>query len=209
VALTDHGPSYDSVRPANRRGAADLTRALLGLGHRRFAVVPGPERLRVSLDRLLGVREALDEAGVALGPEAVEFAEFSHEGGRAATARLLERSRPTALIALSDVGAVGALAELRGRGLDVPGDISVVGFDDIPCAAQLAPALTTVRVPLERMGAEAVRLALEPRPRTAPGGIEDATDGLSAGPDTRSPRVVDLPTETVLRASTAPPPGAF
>jgi hypothetical protein len=83
--------------------------------------------------------------------------------------------------------AIGAMGELRHRDIGVPEQVSVAGFDDIPVAADLAPALTTVRMPLERMGAEAVRLALE-----------------ASGPPTT--RQLDLPVELVVRSSTAPPP---
>jgi len=191
AAVTDHGPGYDTVQPANREGAAELARALLALGHRAFAVITGPERMRVPDERLLGVRDALAEAGLDLPEHAVERVEFTREGGRAAIAGLLARHpqgrRPTAVLALADVCAVGVLAELRERGIDVPGEISVAGFDDTPLAADLAPPLSTVRMPLERMGAEAVRLTLD-----APAGGAPA-------------RRLPLPVEVVLRASTAAP----
>lgn len=191
AAITDHGAGYDTVRPANRRGAADLTRALLALGHRRIAVIIGPPRLRVPGERLRGVQDALREADLPLAEQALERTEFTRSGGREAAARLLARGTPdqwpTAILALSDVCAVGVLAELRERGIDVPGRISVAGFDDIPLAADLAPRLTTVRMPLERMGAEAVRLTLDARPADA------------------RPLGLPLPAEVVRRDSTAPP----
>lgn len=189
ATITDHGPAYPAVLPDNRRGAAELARALLGLGHRRIAVITGPERLRVAADRLAGVLDVLAGAGAAPGEEAVERAEFSREGGRAAMGRLLDRlgaARPTAVLALSDVSAIGAMAELRRRGIDVPGEVSLAGFDDIPLAADLVPALSTVRMPLERMGGEAVRLALDT-------------------PDAGGPRRVPLRVEVVLRDTTAAP----
>ncbi|GAA4988203.1 LacI family DNA-binding transcriptional regulator [Kitasatospora paranensis] len=197
AAITDHGPGYDTVLPANRSGAAGLTGALIALGHRRIAVVTGPERLRVPAERLGGVLDALAAAGLDPAAALVERTEFSHAGGRAAIGRILAaggpESWPTAVVALSDICAAGVLAELRDRGVAVPGRISVAGFDDIPLAADLAPPLSTVRIPLARLGAEAVRLALaagEPQP--AGGGA-----GRIAVP---------LPAEVVLRASTAPPP---
>ncbi|MER8185745.1 LacI family DNA-binding transcriptional regulator [Kitasatospora sp. NPDC094015] len=190
TAITEHGPGYDTVSPANRAGAAELVRALIGMGHRRFAVIGGPERLRVSQERLAGVREALTEAELTLPQDCVLEADFSREGGRRAAARLVDghpgELLPTAILALSDICAVGVLAELRARGIDVPGRVSVAGFDDVPLAADLAPPLTSVRMPLELMGREAVRLALA------------ATPGAE-------PQVVALPLEVVLRASTAPP----
>ncbi|MFF2044582.1 LacI family DNA-binding transcriptional regulator [Kitasatospora sp. NPDC058170] len=192
ATVTDHGPGYDAVLPGNRRGAAELTRALLDLGHRRFAVITGPQRLRVSADRLEGVREALAGAGVGLDGSAVQHVEFSRAAGAAAVGRLLDgpaRRWPTAVLALSDICAVGALGELRRRGVDVPGRISVAGFDDVPFAADVAPALSTVRLPLEQLGSRAVRLALE-----------------AARPGERPVRAA-LAARVVLRDSTAPPPG--
>ncbi|MHA6764283.1 LacI family DNA-binding transcriptional regulator [Streptacidiphilus sp. PAMC 29251] len=188
AAVTDHGDGYDTVLPDNRGGAAELTRALLAAGHRDLAVVTGPARFRVSAERLAGVCAALGEAGLSLSEERTAEAEFSREGGRLATARLLERGRPRAILALSDVCAVGVLAELRERGIGVPDGIAVAGFDDIPLAADLAPALTTARMPLERMGAEAIRLAMR-------------GDG---GPGGEPVRVLTLPVGLAVRASSGP-----
>ena len=193
TAVTDHGDGYDTVLPDNRGGAAALTRSLLGQGYRRLAVIAGPERFRVSAERLAGVTDALAETGLTIGQIMLEQAEFSREGGRWATARLLVAhpagERPEAVLALSDVCAVGVLAELRERGIDVPGEIAVAGFDDIPLAADLAPALTTVRMPLLRMGAEAVALALRRQD-------EGPSEPL---------RTLRLPVEPTLRASTGVP----
>ncbi|KDN81315.1 LacI family DNA-binding transcriptional regulator [Kitasatospora cheerisanensis] len=193
AAITDHGPLYDTVEVANKEGAAALTRALLDLGHRRFAVITGPERMRVAEDRLDGVLEALDESGLTPVEGMLQRTEFTREGGRAAMARIVDVAResgtplPTAVIALSDICAAGVLAELRARDIAVPEEISVAGFDDIPLATDLAPALSTVRLPLARMGEFAVRLALRE------GGGRDLADNSHAS------------AEVVLRDSTAAP----
>ena len=194
TAVTDHGDGYDTVLPDNRGGAAALTRALLGQGYRRLAVIAGPARFRVSAERLAGVTDALAEFGLTLGQILLEQAEFSRAGGREAVGRLLATTgpggkRPEAVLALSDVCAVGVLAELRERGIDVPGEIAVAGFDDIPLAADLAPALTTVRMPLLQMGAEAVGLALS----------------RQAAARSEPVRTLRLPVEPTLRASTGTP----
>jgi LacI family transcriptional regulator len=189
AAVTDHGDGYDTVLPDNRGGAAALTRALLAAGHHDLAVVAGPSRFRVSAERLAGVREALAEADLTLDQDRLEEAEFSREGGRAAMARLLTRGNPGTVLALADVCAVGVLAELRERGISVPEQIAVAGFDDIPLAADLATALTTARMPLERMGAEAIRLALREPEDAAP----------------RAVRVLTLSVSLALRASTGHP----
>ncbi|MFJ8043901.1 LacI family DNA-binding transcriptional regulator [Kitasatospora sp. NPDC096147] len=189
AAVTDHGPAYHTVRPANRTGAAELTRALLALGHRDFAVITGPSRLRVPGERLAGVRQALAEAGVELPESAVLRSEFTREGGRRAMASLLGGDGggrvPTAVLALADVCAVGALAACRERGVRVPEDVSVAGFDDIPLAEDLSLPLSTVRIPLTLMGAEAVRLALR-TPADTVGSF-------------------DAPVQVVLRSTTAAP----
>ncbi|MEV5976351.1 LacI family DNA-binding transcriptional regulator [Streptomyces sp. NPDC052114] len=157
----------DTVLPENREGAAALARALLGLGHRDFGVLTGPERLTTVADRLGGFRAALAEAGVALPRERVVEGAFTRDGGHAAAAELLRRGRPpTCVFAVTDVMAVGALAALRERSVRVPDDVSLAGFDDIPLVRELTPPLTTVALPLARMGRDVLELALrEPRGR--------------------------------------------
>ncbi|MFJ8443770.1 LacI family DNA-binding transcriptional regulator [Kitasatospora griseola] len=195
AAITDHGPLYDTVQVDNKEGAASLTHSLAQLGHRHFAVITGPERMRVAEDRLDGVLDALRETGLILAEGMLQRTEFTREGGRAAMARILDVAHesgtplPTAVLALSDICAAGVLAELRDRGISVPGEISVAGFDDIPLATDLAPALSTVRLPLAGMGESAVRLALR-------------EGGRSAAAETGSAFA-----EVVLRDSTAAPRG--
>jgi LacI family transcriptional regulator len=182
-----HHVPGDAVIPDNSGGARALGRALVAMGHREFGVVSGPERLTTTRDRLEGFRSALAEAGIGLPSERVVPGGFTRDGGAEATRRLLERApRVTAIFALNDPMAVGALAVLRARGLRVPGEVSVAGFDDIPITRDVEPALSTVRVPMTDLGARAMALALAP-----------------AGPDLR---VEHVPTELVLRRSTAPAP---
>ncbi|RAG83137.1 LacI family transcriptional regulator [Streptacidiphilus pinicola] len=189
VCIGDRGPDLDTVAMANRSGGGQAVRGLWELGHRRIGVVAGPSELLTVRHRLDGARRALRGLGAPAAPDAVETGDFTREGGRAAAVRLL-RARPdlTAVLVLNDVMAAGALAGLRDDlGLAVPDRVSVVGFDDVPFAADLRPALTTVRLPLEAAGEEAVRLLLDP-----------------SGDE---PRRVDLPAELVLRGSTAPAAG--
>ena len=187
VAIGERGLGLDTVAMANRTGAAGAVRALWELGHRRLGVVSGPADLTTVAHRLDGARRALRALGAAAGAP-VERSDFSQEGGRAAAVRLL-RAHPetTAVLVLSDAMAAGVLAGLQeDLGLSVPGQVSVVGFNDAPYAVNLRPALSTVRLPLERAGQEALRLLLEP--------------------EADEPRTVDLDTELVLRASTGPAP---
>ena len=187
VAIGERGLGLDTVTMANRTGAAGAVRALWELGHRELGVVAGPADLTTVAHRLDGARRALRALGAAAGTP-VERSDFSQEGGRAAAVRLL-RAHPgtTAVLVLSDAMAAGVLAGLQeDLGLAVPEQVSVVGFNDAPYAVNLRPALSTVRLPLERAGQESLRLLLEP--------------------EADEPRTVELDTELVLRASTGPAP---
>lgn len=145
----------DTVAPANRAGAAALARALAELGHTRFAVLAGPPHLMTAADRCEGFVEAVEELG--LPTPRVVHGPFDRDGGyRAAT----ETGDATCVFAVNDVMAVGALAAYRERGIRVPQDVSVAGFDDIATLRDQVPALTTVRLPLTDMGARALELAL-------------------------------------------------
>ncbi|MEZ0076466.1 LacI family DNA-binding transcriptional regulator [Planotetraspora sp. GP83] len=174
----------DSVLPENRAGGAALARALVDLGHRRFAVLAGPRALTTVADRVGGFRDELVKTGVPLSDDDIVEAEFTRDGGYAAMTVLLDRGLSAGCVfAVTDVMAIGALAALRDRGLRVPADVSVAGFDDIPIVRDLTPPLTTFALPLERLGEEAMRLALTER----------------RGPRNRVIRVAG---EVVIRAST-------
>ena len=158
-----HDPSRS--RPAvgfdNVDAMASMTREVIARGHERIAMISGHA---VSNDRaagrIEGVRRALREAGRADGLRVIET-DYAIEAGEAAAGRLLEASeRPTAIVCGNDVLAFGVLREARRRGLSVPGDISVTGFDDIELARLAEPALATVHVPHARMGREAARILL-------------------------------------------------
>ncbi|NUT38151.1 MAG: LacI family DNA-binding transcriptional regulator [Hamadaea sp.] len=158
VAIGDHGPGIDAVLPDNSAGAALAARHLLDLGHRRIGVVSGPAKLATVADRLAGFRSVVE-----VPADRVEEADFSRDGGYAAAARLLERHADlTAIFALDDLMAFGALAAARDRGLRVPDDLSVVGFDDILGAADVGPPLTTVRLDLAALGSGVIGLAVAP-----------------------------------------------
>jgi DNA-binding LacI/PurR family transcriptional regulator len=201
-ALIDHAPgSAERTVNIDDREAARATAAhLTALGHRRFGIVLGWDNPHVTAAgalqamhyhvdraRLGGWRDALEAAGVEWGAVALASASgFTRETGRAAGGKLLDRAdRPTAILALSDLQALGVLRAAAERGIDVPGDLSVVGFDDIPQAAAATPALTTVSQPHEEKGRAAVRL-------------------LVAGADPADS--VLLPCRLVVRASTGPAP---
>lgn len=156
-----------------------MARALVGLGLRKFGILGGPEGLATARDRRDGFVEGLAEAG--LQAVAVQYGEFTRDGGHAAALELLDsKADLDCLFAVNDVMAVGAMSALRGRGIDVPGDLGVAGFDDIATLRDVWPGLTTVRLPLEQMGRRALELAV--------GGGEPETETFKA--------------EVVLREST-------
>ena len=145
-----------AVAVDNHGGALQATRHLLGLGHRRVAHLRGAAGNRDAEERLAGYTDAVAEAGAE--PVVYDGA-FDEASGARAVERLLElpeAERPTALFAANDAMAVGALAALRDRGLSAPGALALVGFDDVPLASHLTPALSTVHVPTAELGAVAV-----------------------------------------------------
>jgi LacI family transcriptional regulator len=180
----------DTILSANAAGAEALARAMVALGHRRFAVLAGPRGLLTARDRLDGFREGL--AAWSLDPPRVIHGAFTRDGGYEAMSTILAspEPRPDCVFAVTDVMAVGALARLRADGLHVPADIALAGFDDITTLRDIYPPLTTVRLPLKRMGEMAASLVLS-QPA-------DATPG--------HPRVIPVPGEVILRDSTIPRP---
>jgi LacI family transcriptional regulator len=164
-----HSFGVDAVLPDNEAGGRALAEHLLDLGHRQIAVAAGDGGLTTVADRLAGVTAALRGRARLTSRLSIVPADFTRDGGRAAAERIIrEHPGSTAIIALNDVMAMGVLATLRDHRIAVPGEISVVGFDDVSVAADLAPSLTTVRLPMTEMGRSALTLALRPpaaRPR--------------------------------------------
>ncbi|MGX7828033.1 LacI family DNA-binding transcriptional regulator [Actinokineospora sp. 24-640] len=157
-----HHFGADAVLPDNIAGGRDITAHLLSLGHRRIAFAVGARALNTVADRLTGAAEALAAAGLSLEDLPVVEEEFTRVGGRRATHAILDaHPEVTAIAALNDDMAIGVLAALRARGLTVPGDISVSGFDDVAVVEYLWPALTTVRLPMAEMGEQVLELALK------------------------------------------------
>jgi LacI family transcriptional regulator len=180
-----HEVPGDTVAADNVGGAAAAARALLELGHTRVGVISGSEVMTVSIDRRRGFTDVYEQAGHPIPPERIVLGHYLREGGLQGVATLLERSRDlTAIFCTNDAMAIGALRALRERGIDVPGRMSVLGFDDVAVASEVTPALSTIRVPLAEMGETAMRMLL-----AAPGD---------------EPRVVHLPTTLCLRETTAP-----
>src|SRR5438552_10897735 len=148
-----------SVSAAHTSGADQAMRHLLALGHRRIAQITGPRGWVATEERRRGYRAALAAAGILPDPALETEALPELDPGRAAAERLLDLPEPpTAIFAFNDNIAIGAIQAARARGLDVPEDLSVVGFDDVEHATIVTPALTTVRQPLAEMGRTAVSL---------------------------------------------------
>ena len=181
-----HALDADAVLPDNRGGAHLLARYLLDRGHRRIAEIAGPPNFSTTDERSAGLAAALREAGVARDPALVVSGHFSRDGGYDAARHLLRSGgRFSAVFAANDMMALGALAALREAGLRVPGDMSLVGFDDLPILRDVVPGLTTVRVPMREMGRRCMALA------------------MSGG--RRTPRHETLPVELVERESVGSP----
>lgn len=181
-------PEKPSVGVDNLAGGRAATEHLVALGHRRIGVIGGPQALLCTRARIAGHREVCRAAGIPADRRLVRYAEFRYDGGlRAARALLALDDPPTAVFAGSDQQAGGVYDAVREAGLTVPGDVSVVGFDDVPFARWMAPPLTTVRQPLHEMGALAATMLLR----------------LVRGERLEQPRV-ELPTRLTVRDSTAP-----
>ena len=148
--------SYDSLNIDNYGGARALVGHLLAVGHRRIGVIRGPERNHDAQERLRGLRDELEAAGVPLEASLDVEGDFSESAGYRGAVRLVGAARPpTAIFACNDAMAIGALGALRDAGLRVPEEVAVAGFDDIPIARYVSPPLTTVRVAMSRMGERA------------------------------------------------------
>lgn len=149
------------VSAAHSAGAAQATRHLLELGHQRIGIIGGPLGWIATQERLRGYHAALAGCGVLPDPSLAQYSDFNIDGGRAAALSLLDLpDPPTAIFAFNDNMAIGAIQAAGTRGLRVPADISVVGFDDTTEAVISVPALTTVRQPLAELGRTAVSLLL-------------------------------------------------
>jgi LacI family transcriptional regulator len=189
VRLTpwDRTRDWPYVAATDRAGAREMTEYLLGLGHRRIGYVRGPQDQKAGVDRHEGYRDALAAAGLDYDPDLVRQGDDQFETGRVAARSLLEMaSRPTAIFCNNDEMAAGTCVGAREAGLRVPDDVSVAGFDDIPLAQQVWPPLTTVCQPIYDLAAAATRMLIGLLNLESP------------------PRLVEIPTRLLARASTAP-----
>ena len=184
-----------AVTVDNMGGTRVVVHHLAALGHQLVAFLCGPSRNADAAARLRGYRTAMRAAGLIVHESLVLRGDFTEQGGWLAARALIasDGPRPTALFAANDAMAVGALLALHESGIDVPGDISVVGFDDIPIARYVTPSLTTVRVAIDVLGARAAALL-----------FRALTDPMMQGYGHREV----IPAELLIRQSCGPPPAA-
>lgn len=156
-----HHPEFPSVATSNHEGAADAAGHLLEIGRSRLAMISGPRQFGCTRDRTAGFRARLRSSGVRLDRRLLVEGDFTREGGHQAIQQILSSGlRFDGVFAHNDLSAVGVLDGLRQAGRTVPGDVAVVGFDDISIAAHTQPSLTTVRQPSREMGEAAAKLLL-------------------------------------------------
>ena len=190
--LIDHqgaGRECPAVGATNWQGGYNATEYLIKLGHTRIGFITGSMDLGCAVGRLDGYRSALRTYHIPDAPELVYEGNFFQPDGYAGASALLELpDPPTAIFASNDVMAMGAMDAVRNRGLLVPDDVSIVGFDDIPQSSLVRPAMTTVNQPLEKMGRFATQMLLD----------------LLKHPENTANRI-ELPTQLVVRDSCSPP----
>jgi LacI family transcriptional regulator len=191
VAIDPHAGRADlpTVESDSFGGARQATQYLIELGHTRIGFMGGRQDLRSAALREAGYRRALSDAGIAFDESLVREGRYEQRTAREPALSLLRGpSPPTAVFAANDLSGIAVLEVAAELGLDVPGDLSVIGFDDIPEASQMTPPMTTIRQPMQALGATAARMVV----------------ALMAG-ETPETNHILLPTRLVPRATTAPP----
>ncbi len=182
--------AVDVVRCDSEEGAYKLTNLLISLGHRQIAVLSGPPTVSTAADRVAGCRRAMQEAGLPLDESHILYGEYTQASGYALARKALDLyPRPTAMFAANNFINIGALKAIQETGLEVPEDVALVGFDDLPPAMLMFPFFTVAAQPAYEMGRQATLLLLE------------RLSGEATGPY----REIVLPTEIVIRHSSGDP----
>ncbi|MBI5474770.1 MAG: LacI family DNA-binding transcriptional regulator [Ignavibacteriae bacterium] len=152
---------FDALNVDNFGGAYAMTKHLLSHGHERIAIIKGTERNFDAAERLRGYRLAMQEAGRTISPDFEIGGNFSESGGYDAAQKLIAIApRPTAIFACNDSMAIGAMSALRDAGVQIPEEVALAGFDDVPIAPYLTPALTSVHVGIHNLGVKAIETVL-------------------------------------------------
>jgi LacI family transcriptional regulator len=194
VRLTpsDRESPWPYVTTTDHRGAYDMTRYLLSLGHKRIGYVVGPPEQRAAHERFNGYQDALNEGGIEIVPALIGYGDDHFEAGITEVQKLLAgKPRPTAIFCNNDEMAAGAYAAVYEAGLRVPAEISIAGFDDVALSRQLWPALTTIKQPICEMAKAGTTLLL---------------DILNDKELTQI--FLEIPTSLIVRKSTGPPENA-
>lgn len=187
VAIDDAGiiqEDMPTITSTDRQGMVDAVRYLAALGHQRIGFITGFMHVHSARERLHGYRQALEELGLPYDPALVKEGDWSRPTGYTLAQQLLAQDAPTAIIASNDLMAFGVMDAIKEAALRIGEDISVIGFDDIPEASTHTPPLTTIRQPMETMGAAAIELLID----------------LIEGQPPSSVR--EFPTELIVRQST-------
>jgi len=180
-----------TIKLDNYTAGALAASHLLNLGHRKFACLAGPLKIKICRERFYGFLDTLEESGISLREEFIEEGNFKTEEGGKAMNKILSiplSELPTAVFSMNDLMAIGAIQVIKERGLSIPGDISIIGLDNIPLCDIVSPPLTTVAQPFDEMAKEGINLLLK----------------LIEGKKTRKTIIVIQP-KLVIRSSTAPP----
>lgn len=192
VSQLHRGELSPSISVGDRSGAYVMVKHLAALGHKSIGFIVGPKDQGSSIDRLQGFRDAVRDCALTANDAWVSHGDFTFESGiRGATAILSSKVRPTAIFASNDDMAAGALLVAHRHGYEIPKDLSVVGFDDIPMSQRLWPPLTTMRQPTKSAARAATEMLL------------NCLDSGDLTPVNR-----ELPAELVVRESAGPPPAA-
>src|SRR5512133_1256590 len=198
------GAAVDVVRCDSEGGAYQLTQHLIALGHRRIAMLSGPQSASSAVDRAAGYRKALSENGIQA--EQILYGSFSVESGYQMARQALESQPcPTALFAGNNFIAIGALKYLRERGIQVPGEISLVGFDDLPQSLVVDPFLTAAAQPAYEMGFKATQRLLQHLTGQGHAAGSAAADPAGSSTDEYTQEIV-LPVSLMIRGSSGPAP---
>jgi len=161
ISPIHHDPDIPDVHTNEQQAANALTQHLLALGHKKIGIILGPLDHAASINRLAGFKQALSAANITFDNKYIMQGLFDFESGKACTEKLLNiQPRPTAIFACNDAMAAGAMSVAYERGMTLPQDLSIIGFDDSPTASRLKPTLTTVKQPTRELAKNAAEILI-------------------------------------------------
>jgi LacI family transcriptional regulator len=162
VLISQAGLPFDTIQLQNHAGCRKLAHRLFELGYRRPVIFAGPPEVVTATERVAGFQEGWADNGIEVDATRLIHGDFTRDGGYVAAGEYLGQAMDAdVILAVNDVMAVGAMARLREAGVALPGDVAITGFDDIHTLRDVSPSLTTVHLPLENLGGEAVHLGLD------------------------------------------------